>query len=341
MQTNQILNDFLKRKVAFSISRGPWNRTSLREHDRVHGSCFTEGRIESPNPVKTALGPSAGRQITSVTLILASAGDLRFVPWPLPEHRYFPIEVVLLDSEHNIDIRAWASHCKRGVAIRWAPSEASDANEALDDILNRASGELIVALDTYRSQDITDVGDLLRGHENGASFMKDTMVSPELDSDCKRFHVNEASIALHYSSANGTPIRDFGLGSFALRRNVVSKVLAVRRPPRGKAHHSGERPSLHSRLPQASLGSQFMSHPSTALSGIHIRFHRRFSRNSGLLLFLPYDHSGGTLQRYRQIQCASFLIPRERSRCREHLQPRSFDLIILPHAVLALGYSHS
>lgn len=239
MQTNQTLNDFLKRKVAFSISRGPWNRTSLREHDRVHGSCFTEGRIESPNPVKTALGPSAGRQITSVTLILASAGDLRFVPWPLPEHRYFPIEVVLLDSEHNIDIRAWASHCKRGVAIRWAPSEASDANEALDDILNRASGELIVALDTYRSQDITDVGDLLRGHENGASFMKDTMVSPELDSDCKRFHVNEASIALHYSSANGTPIRDFGLGSFALRRNVVSKVLAVRRPPAGEGSPLG------------------------------------------------------------------------------------------------------
>lgn len=59
-------------------------------------------------------------------------------------------------------------------------------------------------------------------------------------------------MAWRYSNANGTPIRDFGVGSFAIRRDAVPTILGVGRPPTGEGSPLG-REALASLAIAASL----------------------------------------------------------------------------------------
>lgn len=204
----------------------------------------------APSPLSVPRSDST-ELARAVTLILASAGDLHRVPWLLPQARYYVCEVVVIDdATEQLDLATWAFLNEHGVIVRFVDVNSENANVALDSILTSASGELIVALDSYRCEDISDVAGLLEGDAKGAEFMKDLMVLGE--TEIRSHGRREASIAWRYSNSNGAAIRDFGVGSFALQRNAVPRILSIPRPATGGGSPLG-REALASLAVAASL----------------------------------------------------------------------------------------
>ena len=79
-------------------------------------------------------------------------------------------------------------------------------------------------------EDAGDVADLLGGDLAGVCFMKVHLIfgDPTHNIDL-RYGLREAAIAWRYSSGHGTAIRDFGVGSFAVRREFVDRLLNTER----------------------------------------------------------------------------------------------------------------
>ena len=196
----------------------------------------------------------------SVTIVLTSSADLHRVPYLLPASRYYVCQVIIVEDQHSeIDVATWTLLNERGVIVQFSPAYLLEANTGLDSILTSASGDLIVALDSYRCADAADVEDLLRGDLIGAGFMKDYLIFGDSTNDIDlSYGRREASIASRYSAKHGTQIRDFGVGSFALQRELVDQILSVSRL------HAG----LGSPLGREALASLALA-ASTANVGIH------------------------------------------------------------------------
>ena len=213
-------------------TRDDSTRDDSRDHLR-HGSTWHNSTGHNP----TGHEPRSDEPtpfLVPVSLVLASGDDLHRVPWLLPNAKYYACEVLVLhDDEAEIDSDACSFLNAHGVLVRPVAPMSENANIGLDEILRSAAGDVIVALDSDRCGDVNDVADLLAGDLRGAAFTKDVLILGDTDSRSFSNGRWEASVASRYSKAHGTPIRDFGVGSFVLRTNMVAQLLSVSRPPTG------------------------------------------------------------------------------------------------------------
>ncbi len=204
---------------------------SVLQNSGVWRGVDATSRSGSNDPQRaTSSEPDTGAR-TSVTIVLTSSADLHRVPYLLPEARYYVCQVIIVEDRHSeIDVATWTLLNDRGVLVQFSPAYLLEANTGIDSILTSASGDLIVALDSYRCDDPADVAALLEGDLLGAGFMKDYLIVGDSTHDADlSYGRREAAIASRYSASKGTPIRDFGIGSFAVRRDLVDEILSVNR----------------------------------------------------------------------------------------------------------------